>query len=56
VTNTQSNTQFNQFHRKLGIYDALGDDVAEDVGIGEMISFAETFGCKSRIICAGLSG
>lgn len=46
MTIAQSNTQFNQFHRELGIYDALGDDVAEDVSIGEMISLAETFGLQ----------
>jgi hypothetical protein len=48
----QSDTQFNQFHGKLGIYDSLGDDISEEVSIGEIISFAETFGLQvSNELC-----
>lgn len=46
MTDTQSDTQFNQLHGKLGIYDALGDDIPEDVSIGEVSSLAEAFGLQ----------
>ena len=39
----QSNTQFNQFHGELRVYDPLGNDISEDISIREVISLSEAF-------------